>query len=365
MMTDPVSGLIESEQFRRYLSFTATAADEAELRQLGARLGIGQTELEILRLSVMKGTLWRRIASRTTLDADLVWQSSAERLTHTNASAPPRQPDTASVQPAASWKWLPSRSPARRWMMAAALAVLSAGAALVWKYVNERPASVHVVGALAGQRIEYRLPDGSRVVLAPESQLRFRSWKVDGPRELELEGEAYFEVVHDASRPFRVRAADMSVEDLGTEFVIRAYPHGAARYVAVRSGEVAVRGAAAEADAAVLGPGQAARIDASGVAEKVELDTASVFAWLEGQLVFRKAPLAEIVRELRRWYGVDVRIGDHALMSTEITFAIPRHNTTAEAVAYVADLAGARIERRGTTFVLVKPEKSEDSNGAR
>ena len=79
------------------------------------------------------------------------------------------------------------------------------------------------VTTLVAELDTVELPDGSRAILAPSSSLRYTISPHTGPRELQLEGEAYFDVEHDAERPFRVRTRNVVVEDLGTVFVVREY----------------------------------------------------------------------------------------------------------------------------------------------
>jgi len=162
-------------------------------------------------------------------------------------------------------------------------------------------------------------------------------------------------VVHDASRPFRVGIGNAVVEDLGTEFVVRAYPEDATPRVAVRSGLVAVRPRARPpAGGTQLHPGDVAQIGADGVAVKIAADTSVLFGWTEGQLVFRDAPVSVVLRRLQRWYAIKVVAVESALLSTQLTLAITERSTPAEAVAYVASLADARVERRGEVFVLLR-----------
>src|SRR5690349_5983425 len=119
-----------------------------------------------------------------------------------------------------------------RWRVAvgaiAASLILAVGAAL-WLRHDDTPTQAAAEPAARefatgrGQRATIRLVDGSRVELGYASTLRVR--QIDGGRrELFLEGEAVFDVVHDESRPFIVHAANATTEDLGTVFSVRAYP---------------------------------------------------------------------------------------------------------------------------------------------
>jgi transmembrane sensor len=82
-------------------------------------------------------------------------------------------------------------------------------------------------GSLAaplGRDVTAALPDGSRVTLAAGSRLRWGPGFGRGARDVALEGEGYFDVVHDDARPFRVRTRNAVAQDVGTRFVVRAWP---------------------------------------------------------------------------------------------------------------------------------------------
>src|SRR5687767_1688106 len=115
-----------------------------------------------------------------------------------------------------------------------------------------------------GQRVTATLGDGSRVVLNAGSRLRYSPDIERGSRDVYLEGEAYFEVTHDARRPFRVHANGGVAHDLGTRFTVRAYPEVTRIDVAVVEGKVSLRrDQETPSDSIVLQPGQLGRLSAS------------------------------------------------------------------------------------------------------
>ena len=93
----------------------------------------------------------------------------------------------------------------------------------------------------AGEREAVTLVDGTRVTLAPTSRLQLPADYGQAGREMTLEGEALFEVMHNAAHPFRVRSGRVVTEDIGTRFAVRAWDNGAAVQVAVVEGRVGVR----------------------------------------------------------------------------------------------------------------------------
>jgi ferric-dicitrate binding protein FerR (iron transport regulator) len=170
--------------------------------------------------------------------------------------------------------------------------------------------AVHVATTGRGQRAMFRLTDGTRVLLGAASVLRYPAEFHDGSRAVSLEGEAYFDVVHDERRPFVVRAADLVAKDLGTEYTVRSYPHAPGARVVVREGRVAIRAAAngAGAPERVVAAGQLGRLGAGGEPAVEAADTAAWFAWTEGRLIFANTPLSEAVRQIERSRDVDIHL---------------------------------------------------------
>lgn len=218
---------------------------------------------------------------------------------------------------------------------------------------NRRSDVQQVVTTARGQRATLRLADGTRVVLAPASTLRYANDFGVGGREVALDGEAYFDVVHDETRPFLVRAGNAVAEDRGTRFVVRAY--GAQRHVdvAVASGVVALRSSrAAAGEASVLTRGQLGRLTADGRAVvTAAADIDAYVGWTQGRLVFHDTPLAEAAEELSRWYDVDVRLASPALAAAPLTATL-QDEPASEVLALIAATLNLKLTREGHVFTL-------------
>jgi ferric-dicitrate binding protein FerR (iron transport regulator) len=135
-------------------------------------------------------------------------------------------------------------------------------------------------------------------------------------RKVQLEGEAYFDVRHDPRRPFIVHANDLVAEDLGTEFVVRAYPEDPYGQVIVRKGRVGI-------GTTVVTPGYLGRLAADGTPVVESADTVSWFAWTRGQLLFKRTPLRDALPQLSRWYDVQFRLADPSFGDRELSGPIP------------------------------------------
>ena len=214
------------------------------------------------------------------------------------------------------------------------LAVIGGSAigVLLFRWRPPAPAeAMRTAKTTPGQRAMFRLPDGTQVVLGVASTLRYPAAFRSGSRDVSLEGEAYFEVVHDQRRPFMVRAADLIAQDLGTEFTVRAYPEDAGARVVVREGRVAIRSAASAtgAPARVVAPGQLGRLGGGGEPIVEPADTAAWFAWTEGRLVFTNTPLREAVRQIERWRDVEIHLSSPDIGERQFTTSFGDESTSA------------------------------------
>jgi transmembrane sensor len=150
-----------------------------------------------------------------------------------------------------------------------------------------------------GGRMTAHLDDGSTVLLNTDTRLRVKFTR--GERRLELEkGQALFDVAHDETRPFLVRAGPMQVRAIGTRFDVRHDGPGAS--VTLTQGRVKVRQDDASDASWTLSPGQALALG-PGVnsPHPVEVDVASQTGWASGIVTFRSVPLADAVAEMNRY----------------------------------------------------------------
>jgi transmembrane sensor len=209
-----------------------------------------------------------------------------------------------------------------------------------------------------GQRLSVRLADGSRVLLAPGSELHVPKRFGSTSREVLLEGRAYFEVVSDSTRPFLVRAGNAVTRVLGTEFGVRAYPGAVTAEVVVRSGRVAVRPSfASTSSARVLIRGDRGVVGTAGeVQVESGVDVDALLAWTAGDLSFRSTPLRDVAPELERWFDVEIEVTDPALGDRRITATFEQEPLDT-VLRIVAELVDARVEREGR-HVVFSPRRS-------
>jgi transmembrane sensor len=156
-----------------------------------------------------------------------------------------------------------------------------------------------------GGQYEVVLPDGTRVWLNSASSLKYPTAFTGADRRVELSGEAYFEVAKNAAKPFFVKTGTQTVEVLGTHFNINSYTDEKAVKTTLLEGSVKV-GSNADKFVVKLIPGEQA-INAAGAINIVhDADIDEAMAWKNGKFLFRNTDLQTIMRQLSRWYDVDV-----------------------------------------------------------
>lgn len=263
-------------------------------------------------------------------NVDAAWKKVAAGLPAVDSerTAPARRVAEKVIPIASHRRWWQDGA---RLMQIAAAAVILVGGALILPRLRGSDASEQAtvaslsVATRAGERRTVELPDGSTVVLGVSSSLRTRDGYGQGAREVELDGEAFFTVDHDEARPFRVFVGGTMVEDLGTEFAVRHYAAdsavGGGLRVAVTAGSVSIhRGTGADASV-VLEPRDVATVrdSASDIMVLRNVDVSPFTAFASGRLIFTDTPFAEVADELERWYGVEVRVTEPALLDRHLT----------------------------------------------
>lgn len=233
----------------------------------------------------------------------------------------------------------------RRVTGAAAALVIALGGVATWQATRGGS-----IAAPLGRDVTAQLPDGSRVTLSAGSRLRWGGRFGRGARDVALEGEGYFDVVHDEARPFRVRTRNAVAQDVGTRFVVRAWPELPEVDVAVEEGVVALMDTLRPPmeQATLLHAGQRGRLRESGVV--VTSDVASALAWMRGELMFDESPLTEVLPAIGRRFDVSVT-ADAALAGRRLTARFAAQSLDDVLTALRLSL-GVRVERSGRTVHL-------------
>ncbi|HMC54736.1 MAG TPA: FecR domain-containing protein [Gemmatimonadaceae bacterium] len=229
---------------------------------------------------------------------------------------------------------------------AAAAAVLIVAGIALWRgrdgrkaIVSEVPTAVH--STAVGERRTVRLEDGTEIMLGPASRISARG------RDVVLAGEAFFRVVHDGARPFTVHAGQAVIRDVGTVFSVHDDGDSHVRVV-VSEGAVQLSDVR---DSVLLSRGDVGLLQGGRLTVERGTATAEDLAWTTGKLVFRDAAIEEVSADLKRWYGVELRVTDSALLRRHFTGSFSSESTN-RVLDVLALALGARAERHGDTVYI-------------
>lgn len=172
------------------------------------------------------------------------------------------------------------------------------------KFDTEKPV-LNTLRTPRGGQYHLVLPDGTKVWLNAASTLTYTISKSGNERLVKLEGEACFEVAKDINRPFRVESRGQVAEVLGTQFNINCYPDEPNVKTTLVEGSVNVV-ATTKQQSAMLTPGQQATLDADGQLSVKSVNVDHAIAWKNGKFSFNQSDIGTVMRQLSRWYDVEV-----------------------------------------------------------
>lgn len=179
---------------------------------------------------------------------------------------------------------------------------------------NHFAVAVKTERANRGEKLILELPDGSKVHINSNSSISYPS-TFGKTRTITLQGEAYFDVTHDPSRPFTVHAGSSAVNVLGTSFNVKATPSEEVEVTLV-TGKVNVNSSSHELS---IEPGYQAVVGANSVIRAEKVNVADFVSWKDNVLVFRETPLEDAVVMLGDWYDAKVEIQSSALKGCTIS----------------------------------------------
>ncbi|HAZ02959.1 MAG: hypothetical protein A2W90_09330 [Bacteroidetes bacterium GWF2_42_66] len=166
----------------------------------------------------------------------------------------------------------------------------------------------------AGMRTHFDLPDGTKVSLNGDARLKYKA-NFQKDRQLVLEGEAYFNVHHDASSPFVVQTEVMDVKVLGTKFSVVSMAEENSVEVVLEEGKVQLLGKD-NSFVETLNPNEGFFYNKENRSGKITtVDASYLTSWKDGLLVFRNEPLGEVMNRVGRWYNVKFDIVDAEVQS--------------------------------------------------
>jgi len=177
---------------------------------------------------------------------------------------------------------------------------------LVYNALDNKPVKVvfNTLTTPRGGQFKLTLPDGSKVWLNAASSIKYPTAFIGNERKVEISGEAYFEIAHNAAMPFKVSVNGMEVKVLGTHFNINAYNDESSVKTSLLEGSIRLTKGST---VTTLSPGQQAQLKNDGnikVINNVDMD--QVVAWKNGYFSFNRSDLQTVMRQLARWYDVEI-----------------------------------------------------------
>ena len=164
---------------------------------------------------------------------------------------------------------------------------------------------IHMLSTAKGETYRLRLPDQSEVWLNASSSVKFpASFASQKVRQVELTGEAYFEIAKDKAHPFIVKTNQQEVQVLGTHFNVNSYPDKNNTTTTLLEGSLRVLNHAQQGE--IIKPGEQSVSDAGKNITISPANIKNVMAWKNGYFRFRNEPIEDIMEKIIRWYNIDV-----------------------------------------------------------
>jgi ferric-dicitrate binding protein FerR (iron transport regulator) len=214
---------------------------------------------------------------------------------------------------------------------------------------NTNSSTVIIYNTLAttkGEQSPYPLilADGTKVWLNAESSITFPTAFTGNERLVKVKGEAYFEVAHNAKQPFRVTVKNQTIEDIGTQFNVNAYDDEPTMKTTLVEGSVSIN------SKTILKPGQEASVDKQAGIQVATANVAIATAWKDGLFSFKKASIQTVMRQIARWYDVEVKY-EGELPKKTLTGDIYRSVNASEALQ-ILQYANVKFRIENKTIIV-------------
>ncbi|RVU02869.1 DUF4974 domain-containing protein [Mucilaginibacter limnophilus] len=248
----------------------------------------------------------------------------------------------------------------RKWLTYAAACLLVAFTGWFgYSLLFNRPAELQIVSNANGKKSKITLPDGSVVYLAGGSSMKFSKAFTERERAVYLDGEAFFDVVHNKQRPFVVKSGEITTVVLGTSFNVNAYSKLNKVMVTVRTGKVGVMAAVNGKQQLVkyLLPNEQISINTqSDIYAFNKADAAGISAWINNELSYYNTSLKDIASSVEHHYGVVIEFTEPELGDVKLTTSF-----TNESIDDIAEtlsaISGLACTQKGDHIFISNPNQ--------
>ncbi|HEX3383892.1 MAG TPA: FecR domain-containing protein [Mucilaginibacter sp.] len=227
------------------------------------------------------------------------------------------------------------------------------GSELVYHEISSSQTSTIAYDTLTvprGGHFQLTMADGSKIWLNAATVIRYPETCLGDERKIELvKGEAYFEVMHNSSKPFRVISRNQVTEDIGTRFNVNAYEDEPMVQTTLLEGSVSV---ADDKGKVILKPGQKSVVKAPGsdiIIQNANLDEA--VAWKNNRFVFNNDDITSVMRQVSRWYDVEVTY-DGNMTGKEFTGSIARSEKVDEVLRKLEETGNIHYRMEGKRIII-------------
>ncbi|WP_090992486.1 FecR family protein [Pedobacter insulae] len=226
---------------------------------------------------------------------------------------------------------------------------------LQYQITSEATAGINTISTPRGGQYQLILVDGTKVWLNAASAITFPTKFNGNERRVEIVGEAYFEVAKNVGQPFKVKSKNQVIEVLGTHFNVNTYDDEVADKTTLLEGSVKVskvtNGEVLRGNSKVLKPGQQASVSADQSQISVEIaDEDEAVAWKNGYFKFNKADIQTIMRQVSRWYNVDVEYKGE--MNKDLFVGKINRSEHVEEVLNILQRSKINVAIKGRTIII-------------
>ena len=200
-----------------------------------------------------------------------------------------------------------------------------------------------------GGEYQVMLADGTKVWLNSASRLIYPQSFMGKERRVVLSGEAFFDVAHDAERPFIVETSRMNVKVLGTRFNVNDYDDNEEVSTTLVNGSVEIFSGGQQAFRLV--PGEQA-YGKENELEKREVNVRLYTSWIDGKFLFNNTELEEIAKQISRWYDVEIFFSSENVKKVRFTGAIVKFKPLDDLVRMIESTSQVRFSVKGKTIVI-------------
>lgn len=218
------------------------------------------------------------------------------------------------------------------------------------KKVGNKKVQLHRLSIPRGETFKVILSDGTEVLLNSDSRLAYPTVFKGKERVVSLEGEAYFNVTKDAEHPFIVNSGNVQVRVLGTEFNMCSYSPDDVRITLIE-GKVAVSDTCS-LQSIEMKPGQSAHLVSHGTFAVEEVDTESFLYWKEGFFYFDDVTLVDMMKEIGKWYNIDVDFRNSEIMNLRMHFLAKRQQDIADLIELINRMERIHVYQEGESLII-------------